>query len=215
MPEIAVGPFSFKSKAALEIFEKDTMARIPFTDSLRGCVSHDIFAFYYELVQRHPDAHRKLIGGINDFKVVPSVRDMHSKELQIIHLDGISSSISRKKCVTQRAETFHACLRGAFRSAVDEQIREYGLSNHVCAHCGANAETGDIDHILPFTILVRTFCEGRSDIPTLIGKKEETNQYCFTDADSAFSIAWQTYHRDHATLRRLCKSCHVRRGEWE
>lgn len=189
------------------------MEGLPFTESLKDRVSSEIFEFYYELVHRHPDASRKLAGGVIDFKIVPSERSPSSKELQIVHSDGTCSSISRIKCITQRGDTNYALLRGAMRTAIEDQIRMYRSCYGVCVRCNAIAD--DIDHILPFAQLVQRFCDGRTDIPNSFSKHSETNQDCFKECDNTFETEWQSYHRDNASLRALCKSCHTSRSSWD
>ena len=215
MPVVTVGSRSFPSKKVLEEFEQSTMASISFTESLKASTSSDIFAFYFDLVHRHPDAPRKLAAGIADFKVVPTERDPRAKELQIIHTDGTCSSISRKTCISQRTETSHGLLRAAMRTAIEDQIDQFRTLHSECQRCGEGAISGDVDHILPFEQLASNFCQHRADIPTEFTKKYGTNQHCFTAASVAFSTEWQHYHRENATLRLLCKPCHMSRSAWE
>jgi hypothetical protein len=213
MPSFTVGPHTFKTKSELQAFEKTTMESLPLTESLKHSASSEIFDFYYAFVHRHPDAPRKLAGGIADFKIVPSERNPATKELQIIHPDGTCSSISRITCVTQRGETNHALLRGAMRTAIEDQIRTYRDCHGFCEMCNAVAD--DIDHILPFAQLMQQFCDGRTDIPISFSKRSGTNQHCFKECNNAFETEWQSYHRANASLRALCKSCHTSRSSWD
>lgn len=213
MPVIIVGPYTFRSKKELGEFEKETMAHLDYTDSLRATASEDVFAFYVALVHRHPEVSRKLEKGLADLKIVRSKRDYHAKELQIIHHDGDWSSISRNTCVTQRADTDHGRLRAAMRTAIDGQTTTYRARHSRCERCDVSTPSGEVDHILPFETLVSNFCAGRSDIPTEFSKMPLTNQVCF--ASPGFSAEWQQYHLDNATLRYLCQTCHKNRSAWE
>ena len=190
------------------------MASLSFTESLRVSESEDVFAFYFDLVHRHPDAARKLAGGVSDFKVVPSERDSRAKELQIIHTDGTCSSISRNTCVTQRKETAHGLLRAAMRTAIEDQITMYRALHTCCERCGASTISDEVDHILPFETLASDFCAGRSDVPTEFAKMPVTNQHYLTST-GVFSAEWQQYHRAHSTLRLLCNPCHKSRSTWD
>jgi hypothetical protein len=212
MPTFTVGPYSFSTKKELKAFEMDTMTGLSLTESLRASASGEVFAFYFDLVHRHPEADRKLAGGISDFRIVPPERDSRAKELQIIHNDGTCSSISRGKCVTQLKETSHGLLRAALRTAIENQIREFRALHVCCARCGT--ASGDIDHILTFSRLADEFCTGRDDIPSEFTKVTGTNQHCFL-TEEGFSAEWQQYHRTNATLRRLCKPCHTTRSVWD
>ena len=186
------------------------MTGLPFTNSLKASASTDIFQFYNDLVRRHPRAADKLAGGVSDFRIAPSARDTSAKELQVIHTDGTCSSISRKTCVHQRADTEYSQLRAAQRTAIKCQISEFRSGRMLCEHCklDASGRLGDVDHIKSFDELAREFCDKRTDLPTSFGKEAGTNQHCFLVLESAFSEEWQAYHLEHASLRLLCIPCH-------
>lgn len=210
MPIITVGKRSFTSKSELKAYEKATMAQLPITNSLKTTTTPEIFQFYRDLVDRHPDASRKLAGGVIDFKIAPSVRNVRAKELQVVHNDGTCSSISRDTCIKQISDSNYTRLRASQRTAINTQISEFRSGRTCCEHCKQSAlgVLGEVDHIKSFDELAREFCTNRIDIPTNFGKNAGTNQHCFLEADSIFSEEWQAYHKKNAELRLLCISCH-------
>jgi 5-methylcytosine-specific restriction endonuclease McrA len=104
-------------------------------------------------------------------------------------------------------------LPSALRSAVRRQITAWRTRhrlNSACSLCGATGPL-HVDHCLPtFLDLTTSFLSTRTAPDDFLsyrwGKK-------FKPRDRKFSADWQAYHRRHANLRWLCRTCNLRRGK--
>ena len=68
-----------------------------------------------------------------------------------------------------------------------------------------------IDHILQFNIIVKQFLENNTiNIPTLFDENKY-NMRIFKKVDILFSDAFYNYHKDVATLRKVCAKCNLSR----
>ena len=97
-------------------------------------------------------------------------------------------------------------LYDACRDDIREQIMVHKKkARGGCSKCGENGKT-ETDHFpVPFCDLFNE-AFGEMDIKKIAIKR--VNGVCWSIADNGLRDWWQRYHRNHATMRELCVSCH-------
>jgi len=93
------------------------------------------------------------------------------------------------------------------RQAIESQIIDFKIANKKtsCELCGTSANL-TVDHVKKFKDLKEEFLLANPAHPTLFGKNSLA-QEIFREEDAAFRLSWETYHKEHASLRILCKPC--------
>jgi hypothetical protein len=103
-------------------------------------------------------------------------------------------------------------LSGAMRSAIGRQVASWKQANQVfrrCRKCQSPLNL-HVDHVIPFVQLQRDFLKLQPEIPTSFFYMRKTCQPRFTD--KGFARKWQFYHRKHAQLQWLCRTCNLKKG---
>lgn len=171
--------------------------------------SQDDYEDFMKLFTHHPDYPKK-VSGVVDIKIVPNKLTPRFYELNIVKADGSIDNISYTCCCVLKHNTFKN-LKQAMREFIIPQILDYKDSViMVCQMCGAT-DNIEIDHVIEFKKLFDAFIGENPNVPTSF---DETYYHapCFKEADKDFSNSWYKYHKKHATLRPLCKSCNLNRN---
>ena len=179
----------FKNQTLAKNWIKQQLERIGYCESFNETDKQ----LFLEIIKGHPDKQE----GIEDFKIRPEYK---SYALFVVR-NGIEESISWCCCATGRGKTNNEMLNMALRNAIDYQIKDFREHNNKCK-CG-NQNHLEVDHIIMFKYLVKSFNENRT-IPTNF--KDEGNRYIVDDEE--YNNEWIKYHKDNATLQILCKDCH-------
>ncbi len=179
--------------------------KYPFFSSIRDC---DIEHFSIELLDT-PSYYRR--------KFFVTLRNHNVFKTSFAYLDCIETPSHWRD------------LRLAFRRHVWDQIELFRQQNpiSVCALCSCDErqQIMHVDHFLPqFSQLTRDFLSNFDDefVNQIVicghGSDKERDLSPFGSNDSCLWIAsktiaqqWEQYHREHATLRWLCKPCNRKR----
>ena len=103
-------------------------------------------------------------------------------------------------------------LSGAMRNAIHRQIviwKRQNQRSRQCCQCKSTILL-HVDHILSFVQLQRDFLKFQTDIPSTFYYNRKTCQPRFID--KKFARRWQCYHKKHAKLQWLCKTCNLKKG---
>jgi hypothetical protein len=94
------------------------------------------------------------------------------------------------------------------RYAIHQQIFDFkNKTTLVCEICDST-DTIEIDHhTIPFRTLFKNFTDGKV-LPTIFNNTYY-NSACFRDEDHLFRCEWESYHKNNASLRPLCKKCNM------
>lgn len=173
----------------------------------------EIYHFFRDLFQRHPEGARKGVALIQDISIrkFPKARGpnllVNDHQFWIIKSDGTEDSISWSSCVKGAANPVGKKLNWAFRQAIEDQIKEFRIAHRAdpCEFCGTRQEL-TVDHITKFRQLKDDFLALHPTHPTEFGKNELA-QEIFRPEDAEYCQLWKEYHKTNATLRILCKPC--------
>jgi hypothetical protein len=167
----------------------------------------DDYVEFLELFKSHPKYPQK-IEGIQDISIIRNARTPQYYELNMKKENNIRESISYNECC-QKIDKYKY-LKEAMRYAVQDQIHQYRFSNEqICVLCKSETNI-EIDHYgKMFKHLFEDFIKDRSDIPTDF---DETyyNSAMFKKEDKKLNDEWCDYHKTHATLRCLCRTCNAK-----
>ena len=122
-----------------------------------------------------------------------------------------------KNCINSKNNSKKFELNGALRSSVQEQIMSFKNNTlHKCVKCNINAN--HVDHINHFESLTNIFLKKYENnlIPSDFDDMADgSGRRCFKPTDRMFEKKWQTFHKDNAKLRILCKKCNLTRSKFK
>lgn len=217
-----VMPEDFKSATELKAYVREALSRLgpTFRVSQR---STNFYNFLVELLKYGP--YQK---AMNDMRDITIDRGVHGNLVLSILKTYRPFLISWLKCV-QAIPKFHKRprqsripqnvkhLNKAMRSSIIDQIMDLKKrEEYTCELCkvqGTDPAVFHCDHIYEFRKLVVDFLKDRRDVPVSFEFIQCIPH--FTKSDIQFEMEWTEYHRTHATLRILCKSCNLRRPRKE
>ena len=104
-------------------------------------------------------------------------------------------------------------LTGAMRYAIRRQIMQWKESNRIFQKCQQCLTLLHLhaDHVIPFTIIQQNFLKLQTQpLPTKFRYNRKTCQPQLLDV--SFARRWQFYHKKHAKLQWLCKTCNLSKG---
>lgn len=206
-------PEDFETNEELRTYTIQLIRQLGLCGSLKQ-MHPDAFLFFKSLFQRHPEKERKEVALLTDISIRKFPKASSRGPLAVsdhqffLHKsNGTEDSISWNSCVKGEINPVEKRLNWAMRHAVESQISEFKQANKdkPCEFCGATSNL-TADHIVKFKQLKDDFILLHPNYPTQFGKNSLA-QEIFSEADAAYSQAWQVYHKTHATLRILCKPC--------
>lgn len=201
----------FKTKSSLKKFVQDTISELGECKSIRA-KSETTYQWFLELFKRHSDYPNK-IEGIIDIFIQKNYTFKHY-ELHILKDNQQTDDISWVNCVDMKKKPE---LIGALRNTILPQIIDFKNTNqHICSicKCSGNDVEYHVDHIKHFEKLTYEFLSLYPESPCSFDSKPD-NTKCFRTDDRDFELAWFNYHKEHATLRILCKSCNLTREKYK
>jgi len=215
-----VSGIEFSSKKELQQFARNLMKLLGPQEFESG----PIFNFFVGMVQRHPDAEKKLGSGIKKIIISPNKIQPKYMEFVLLRTDGTYEDISYKKCSTGIKTNDRANLIQAMRWAIDDQISSFKASTvdilAVCYMCGCDLKSENVDihvdHVTTFKELSEGFLSDyKGVIPTEFDDHAKSNAAIFRKEDSEFEQAWTKYHKDNADLELACSKCNLKRNAKE
>jgi hypothetical protein len=170
---------------------------------------------FYNLFNRHPDYPSKFIG-LTDIRIGYNPVFRENLEVYIIKNNGDIENVSvLNHCITGKPKDN---LKMAMRVSIHPQIEEYKNNNTpVCELCRKH-EKIEIDHHSeksPFAKLYNEFMN--TNKLTIPNSFDDTKSHmkCFKKMDEKFKENWIKYHKEHAILRMLCKSCNGSQSKYK
>ena len=110
-------------------------------------------------------------------------------------------------------------LQSAFRQAIYTQIKNWKSENYKNKECALCKDTDhlhkklQVDHSDPlFITLTKQFLSlpVNRDVPDTFGYHYRCGRK-FAEKDYKFKRRWQLYHKKHANLQWICKSCNLKK----
>jgi hypothetical protein len=198
----------FKSQIALKKYFREIIDKIGVCDSVRTKHS-EYYADFCNVFKRHPEYPDKFIG-FNDIMIKYNQHFKKQLEVHIKEDNGDTDDVSvMKGCITGKPNNN---MNIAMRTSIIQQMYDFRNkhSEQECEICGAT-EKIEVDHhsdVMTFTKLCKNFMDqNKLEIPTTFDEDKKSNMKCFRREDSKFANSWNKYHKEHAILRILCKSC--------
>lgn len=162
------------------------------------------------LMEKHPEWARKSSG----MSEIVLFKHRWCNAFGIKKVNGSIEDISYHACLDDVKQRNKERMLKSLRYAVQSQIDSYRSStfdkNTICALCSTpqiNNGSAHIDHIVPFRDLVKAFF---SKMQITSVDWVSTGSYVEM-TDPVMRREWETYHREHASLRILCGQCNLRR----
>ena len=170
-----------------------------------------------KILERHPEFADKTVN-MKNLKIQHNKLNKTALEIMIIKKDDSQVDISWNIAIDGCLKGHKQCLTGAMRSSVQYQIRQFKSQNgDKCCLCG-KTENPHVDHNdevgSAFDELAHNFINAHKHlkIPTEFDElNDNTHRQTFKPNDNEFKNKWMSYHKQHAQLRILCKSCNIRR----
>jgi hypothetical protein len=218
MSGFTAGSRTWKSKAeALKaiggwLISKQPVYRVSDREELR---------FLMELIERHPEANKKIGCGIAGFEIRSNPVFQKQNTLYLIRTDGSETDFSFRMCVSGKRSSGWADFCSAARFAISDQIIVYKVARFLSIdkpRCWItneelNSDQCHVDHIVPFDTLIRRFVtEFNVDIDSAI--EESTDGDVIPRfADQKLKNQWQKFHRENAVLNLATPTANMKRGK--
>lgn len=209
---ITIGAFNFESKKKAEIFVKEKINQIGYTDDLKKFNLLE-FNFFLNLFQLHIDADEK----IKNLKTIRIYKNIGGTALVIVNKDNTHTEISWRKCITRNKLTNEALFKRALRATIQPQIDEFRQNNNhikICELCNCNLENKitHIDHIFHFHKMVDIFIKEKNiEIPKNYSKCQMTYKTIFHKNDILLQEKFFKFHLENSKLRKICCNCNIDR----
>lgn len=216
MPKIPIqiGARHFTTKTEAKSHARDIMARYQEGQRITGL--DDLFL--RDLVAIHPEAVRKIGGGIDHFTTQLDPVWRNSRHFVIVRSDGSSTDVSFHICIdgsNDRRDVFHG-----LRHAVADQViafQRLALGGDLMPICPFTAEVltianAHVDHEPPDTFLALATRWMHSaglkveDIPLV---DNADNQWVRTMRDANQIASWAGFHRENARLRIISRPANL------
>ena len=176
---------------------------------------HKVWEDLTDLINRHPNAIKKIGKGIKALHVKRSVYG--HIELHIERTDGSWTDISWQACIRSKGKTTLQNLKAAMRYAVKGQIRTfrktYTPGESLCSICSTIIEPDDvhIHHAPPqsFDGLANAFILEQPNHPHTFDDDTQTHQARFQKKDRLYETQWKEYHAKHARLTLTHARCNL------
>jgi 5-methylcytosine-specific restriction endonuclease McrA len=180
----------FKSQADMEARLKSM-----FASNGMGVAGAPLHAFLQALLARHPEADVKIGSGVRAFQLGRNKLNPKGVHITLHRTDGSSDDFSWKTCISGRKSTPHHDNRAAMRTAVMSQTAS--AKAKCCVQC-QSTDGLEVDHVVPFADLASKF-----EASHTLGPFKRIGMLTTLQ-----DPAWANFHREHAVLQTLCKTCH-------
>ncbi len=216
MPRVEVAGRTFDSQKQLEGLCRNLWKEIDACEDVRKHPCAEFAEFILCLLNRHPNAHNKL--HCRPLERIELRKTGAGHGFRLHYVGGGVDDISWRKCVSGKPASQRQRLTAAFRQVVQPQIDEFRAANPVakCTRCNiefGNDDPSHIDHAPPweFRVIVEKFT-GTHGEPTgdMVANAPLTMyRHRFHDEHKAYADEFARYHREHACLRVICKTCNL------
>jgi len=197
-----------KTQKQLKECVRKTLDKIGVCSSIKQFYPDEWEGFMF-LFRRHSDYPDKF-HGLSDIQIRYNPIFRTQLETIIVKNNGDEDDVSLlNNCITGKPKDN---LTIAMRNAIYPQIQEFKLHSVmecVLCHCTTNIH---IDHYQPqFVDLTTAFLQDWNGLLPNTFEQNDCHSKIFTHADTDFELKWIAYHRSHAVLRVLCKTCNLSR----
>jgi len=208
MPSISVGNEIFKTKKILEDHVRSVIKKIGVCESIRR-YNIEYYNFFNNLFKGHTEYADKTRNMV-DISILNN-EVFKNLELHIVNNDNSTIDISWRNCIYGKRHEYEPAMRNAIQYQIDEFK---GNAVLICESCGSN-DNPHVDHVVHFAEIVSKFNSSTIlEKPTLF-KSINGNIKAFADINSKYETEWKEFHKLHAILRILCKSCNLKRPKWK
>ena len=210
---------TYKTKTEFYNYIKGIIYKIDICDSVKVKYP-EYYNILCELFKFHIDYINKTDGMI-DIKIQNNAMNSGLETIIIKESPKNNIDISWNSCAHLRFKNEINHLNDSLRSRISDQIIHFRCNNsNKCVKCGEVKSDMHVDHIIQFEELKGKFLkicfEDNISIPKQFSELTDgTNRSCFRPEDSEFSNKWYEYHKEHATLRILCKNCNLTRRKYK
>lgn len=207
-----IGDKYFKTKKELEDHVRNIIKDIGICPSVKT-ESIELYNFFIDLFRRHPKYPEKIYN-ICDISIVTNKLNAKVLELNVIRHDGSVDDISWRSCVSG-AEKDN--FKSALRLAIEDQIKSFRrATSNECDIC-KSSEAGEyhVDHVNHFEEILYGFLQTTKRVKPTIFQNMKDNRKSFISDDKEYEEEWQSYHKNKACLRILCRSCNLKRPKWK
>jgi len=206
----------FATKKATVQYVRELVERTPINTPLTG----DDFDFVSAYLQHHHEYEQKAGVGIAAITLIRPSTNPNTKCFYITRVDGSGTDISWARCLDKRNKRRE--VMEAMRIEIAYQITKFkaqfpATGTH-CPYTGEEltADSTEVDHEYPLTFkrLAQDFL---TSIDMTVEDVEITqpadNQTVTFLTDVDFKHAWRMYHKEHAKLRLLSKTGHLKHAK--
>lgn len=176
-------------------------------------INHDIYEYLMTIIRQHPT--RADVYESVDLRIVPNYLNKKALEVQCILNTLEIVPISMKTCVFQYKVSQKTIFNLAMRYEIRDQVIDFrNMNPDECKICGITDGNFQVDHIIFFSDLVKSFLEQNTfPIPEKYSRTP-WNSYCFevSKESSDFIKSWKDFHKSHARYQILCGDCNRKRS---
>jgi hypothetical protein len=229
-----LGHKTFKTKKEMTTHLKKKLKEFVPDDSKTGYTyidhNHKYFQYFKDLALRYPkDSYKStLLSKAEAFVIRKFKTPLVIKEVDNFSLDAFAGNkksrglmfVNREAKEKVDSFSYIDCLSGKFKSseqslmdslrfAINLDICLFRKSKNQCECCGVKNKSFEVDHVIPFNVIVKEFREiCKIKEPTNFTSDSKSRKTTFHNDDVEYELEWQRYHRKRMKLQILCKSCH-------
>jgi hypothetical protein len=210
-----IGELEFKTKKAVVDYTRNIIN----SKGLGNIVKEDEqFKFFSDLLQNHSEYIQKSGVGVESFVIQSNFLYPQHFEMRLIRTDNTTETFSWKHCCEFKPRPALENLTKAMREAVSDTIKAFRKTQDmrcmICEYKSLYPKDFAVDHHkIPFQVLRDDFIKITTiSIPTVLGRKDLTNETIFNQDEILFRNEWKKYHDDKATFQMLCNSCNSKKS---
>lgn len=192
----------FKTKEELKLACRNILYKTNYNET----INDEDDTLLRALIERHPEADRKIGCGIKYFTVRPN---MTSRVFYLYRLDGTSTDWSYLSCVTNPSRL--TVVKKAARNTVRDQVMEFKKLNFkpgmICPITGKTIDSSPLAHVdhtgeFTFDKIVTSFIQEHSlDVNQIELAGTEDNSIQKTWKDPYLSDEFKKYHKEKAVFQ--------------
>ena len=181
-----------------------------------GRITPEDESFLHELIDRHPDAARKIGAGIDHFEIRKNPK-FPGKVFWLVRVDGTETDFSYRRCVNGAEPLHRLQVLSALRAVISDQVIDFKrralTPDARCSLTGAplNEENVHVDHDPPFIEIARAFFE-EVGVETIKLAPSGDGQIGRTLLDPDIARRWADFHRARATLFLTTAKANISKG---
>jgi hypothetical protein len=182
-----------------------------------GKIAPEDESFLHELIDRHPDAARKIGAGIDHFEIRKNPK-FPGKVFWLVRVDGTETDFSYRRCVNGAEPMHRLQVLSALRAIISDRVIDFKRHTLTpdarCSLMGAslNEENVHVDHDPPFIEIARAFFEEVGGVETIKLAPSGDGQIGRTLLDPEIARRWSDFHRARATLFLTTAKANMSKG---